>query len=125
MFHLKNIPECDVFHPSSEEFNNFQKYITKCERQTSSGIIKVGINKWQIIPPKGYKARRDGYKYLDFTIPNPIEQIINGQNGIYDLILLQTESKTLSKYQKVVEGSEKIIENKNSLEIEEIVINQS
>ena len=62
-------------------------------------------------------------EYLDFTIPNPIEQIINGQNGIYDLILLQTESKTLSKYQKVVEGSEKIIENKNSLEIEEIVIN--
>ena len=32
----------------------------------------------------------EGYKNIDFTIPHPIEQIVNGQNGIYDLILLQT-----------------------------------
>jgi hypothetical protein len=37
------------------------------------------------------------------------------------LILLQTEPKTLLRYQKIVEGSEKIIENKKQLEIEEIV----
>ncbi len=46
---------------------------------------------------------------------------MNGQNGIYDVILLQTEPKTLMKYQKIVEGNEKIIENKKQLEIEEIV----
>jgi len=44
-------------------------------------------------------------------------------SGIYDLILLQTESKALTKYQKLVEGSEKIIENKKQLEIEEIFWN--
>lgn len=73
------------------------------------------------MPPKGYKPRKDLYKNLEFTIPHPIEQIVNGQNGIYDLVLFQTESKTLTKYQKIVEGYEKIIENKNQLEIEEIV----
>ena len=121
---LRKIKECDVFHPSFEEFKDFQKYMTKCESQATSGIIKVAIYKWQIVPPKGYKARKDGYKHLDFTIPNPIEQIINGQNGIYDVILLQTDPKALTKYQKVVEGSEWIIENKKDLEIEEIVISK-
>lgn len=118
---LKNIPECDIFYPSLEEFKDFQTYMSKCEKESTSGIIKVIYLYIQIIPPKGYKARKEGYKSLDFSIPNPIEQIVNGQNGIYDVILLQTEPKTLLKYQKIVEGNEKIIENKKQLEIEDIV----
>ena len=38
---LENIPYCDVFYPSDEEFKCFEKYVEKCEKQAKSGIIKV------------------------------------------------------------------------------------
>lgn len=38
---LDNIPYCDVFYPSEDEFKIFDKYIEKCERTATSGIIKV------------------------------------------------------------------------------------
>jgi hypothetical protein len=41
---LDDIPHCDVFFPNEEEFKNFEKYITKCEKQSKSGIIKVYFN---------------------------------------------------------------------------------
>lgn len=38
---LEDIPHCDVFYPTEEEFKNFEKYVSKCEKQARSGIIKV------------------------------------------------------------------------------------
>jgi hypothetical protein len=38
---LENIPYCDVFYPSEEEFRNFEKFMSKCEKVTKSGIFKV------------------------------------------------------------------------------------
>jgi hypothetical protein len=75
----------------------------------------------KIIPPAGYKANEGDYSNLDFTIPHPIEQIINGNNGIYDLIYIQREAKPLSKYKKASLANEKMIENKKPLDIEKLV----
>ena len=75
-----------------------------------------------MIPPPCWKARKEDYSNLEFTIPNPIEQIINGKNGIYDLIYIQKEAKVLSKYKKAALNNEKIIENKSPSEIEKLVI---
>jgi len=60
-----------------------------------------------VIPPKGWKARKDNYKDLDIVVPRPIEQIVSGKDGVYELIYLQRESRTLSKYKKLVEGFDK------------------
>jgi hypothetical protein len=38
---LNEIPECEIFYPSLEEFKNFQKFLSKCEKEAKSGIIKV------------------------------------------------------------------------------------
>jgi hypothetical protein len=73
------------------------------------------------VPPKGYKARNDNYKDLDFVIPHPIEQIVGGKDGLFDLILLQRESRSLSKYAKLVKGYDKDNENKEPIDIEKKV----
>lgn len=38
---LEFIPYCNEFYPTLQEFKNFEKYIEKCEKQSTSGIIKV------------------------------------------------------------------------------------
>lgn len=45
---LDDIPHCDVFFPNEEEFKNFEKYVSKCEKQAKSGIIKVYFKKFII-----------------------------------------------------------------------------
>ena len=74
-----------------------------------------------MIPPKSWKARKDGYKNLNFIIPHPIEQIVAGKEGFYELFLLQRESRLLSKYEKLVESFDKITENKKPIDLEKLV----
>jgi hypothetical protein len=74
-----------------------------------------------VIPPKGYKARKDEYKSLNFVIPHPIEQIVNGKEGFYELINLQRESRPLLKYKKLVEGFDKLSNGKEHSEVEKMV----
>ena len=38
---LDQIPFCDIFHPTFDEFNNFENYIEKITKIAKSGIIKV------------------------------------------------------------------------------------
>ena len=38
---LSEIPFCDIFYPTKEEFNNFENYIEKIAQQAKSGIVKV------------------------------------------------------------------------------------
>lgn len=58
---------------------------------------------------------------MDFNIPSPIEQIVTGSSGLYELILIQRESRSLSKYKKLVIGFDKLTENKTPVEIEKMV----
>jgi hypothetical protein len=46
---------------------------------------------------------------------------VTGKDGLYELILLQRESRSLSKYQKLVESFDKITENKKPEEVEKLV----
>lgn len=75
----------------------------------------------KVVPPKGYKARKDEYKNLNFVVPHPIEQIVNGKEGIYELINLQRESRPLCKYKKLVESFDKLTNNKEHPEVEKMV----
>jgi hypothetical protein len=119
---FEEIPHCDIFKPSWDEFVNFAEYVEKIQKIAKSGIVKVKINfNVKIIPPKGYKARKDEYKGIDFVVPHPIEQIVSGKEGLFELILLQRESRSLAKYAKLVEGYDKDNEKKEPLEIEKKV----
>jgi len=41
MIDLDEIPHCDIFHPTEDEFSNFEKCVEKYEKISKSGIIKV------------------------------------------------------------------------------------
>ena len=45
-------------------------------------------------------------------MPKPIEQIVSGRDGFYELVYLQRESRLLSKYKKLVQSFDKITEKK-------------
>jgi hypothetical protein len=38
---FEEIPHCDIYHPTWEEFSNFQGYLEKVQKIATSGIIKV------------------------------------------------------------------------------------
>jgi hypothetical protein len=73
------------------------------------------------VPPKWFKARKDDYKNIDFVVPHPIEQIVCGKDGLYELILLQRESRSLAKYEKLVKVYDKDTESKQPIDIEKKV----
>ncbi len=76
----------------------------------------------KVSSPKSFKARKDNYKNLEFSIPFPIEQYVSGTAGNYEVTLIQRESRSLSKYKKLVEGFDELTEGKSSLEIEKMVL---
>jgi len=45
------------------------------------------------------------------VVPKPIEQIITGKEGFYELLYLQKESRMLTRYRKAVEGFDKYLSN--------------
>jgi hypothetical protein len=75
----------------------------------------------QIVPPEGWIPRKDKYKNLEFGIPYPIEQIVTGNSGVYEVFLIQRESRSLTKYKKLVESFDYLTDNKSPLEIEKLV----
>ncbi len=118
---IDTIPYCDVFNPSTKEFQNFSVYLEKIAKQAKTGIFKVKEILNQVIPPKRWKARKDNYKNLELVIPHPIEQIVSGKEGYYELFYLTRESRTLSKYEKLVESYDKITEGLKPEEVEKLV----
>lgn len=55
----------------------------------------------QVIPPKEYVPRKQGYKStdMDFMIPAPISQIVSGKRGVYQQINVQKRAMTVKQYE--------------------------
>lgn len=111
---ISKISSLPVFHPTMKEFRNFSKYIEKWEKLCgNAGAFKV-------VPPKNWVARKDGYKDLDLTVQRPIEQNVWGSNGIFELMYLLRESRSLEKYEKYVSKFDYCINKKSNFEVEKL-----
>ena len=41
-----------------------------------------------MVPPKEWKARKQGYADVEIVVSNPIEQNVSGSGGFYELFYL-------------------------------------
>lgn len=111
---ISKITSLPVFRPTMKEFRNFSKYIEKCEASCgNAGAFKV-------IPPKNWSARKEGYHDLSLTVQRPIEQNVWGTNGIFELMYILRESRSLEKYEKFVSKFDDTLKNKTNCEIEKL-----
>ncbi|XP_032497032.1 lysine-specific demethylase 4D-like [Phocoena sinus] len=91
-------PSCSimVFHPTKEEFNDFNKYIAYMESQ---GAHRAGLAK--IIPPQDWKARKTYDDIDDILIAAPLQQVISGQAGVFTQHHKKNKAMTLSEYRRL------------------------
>lgn len=106
---------CPVFHPSWEEFKDFQGYIEETEN------LSDGFGMVKIVPPEGWKARKRGYKDIQVQLTNPIRQVVRGLAGIYDVVLMSEGSMDLKSYRAYAQSRE-LRDNLSDEEIENLVI---
>nr|KAG5697397.1 hypothetical protein BaRGS_008823 [Batillaria attramentaria] len=95
------VPKIMVFRPTMEEFKDFNKYIAYMESQ---GAHKAGLAK--VIPPPEWVPRKSGYDDLDITIPAPIEQVVQGCQGLYTQYNIQRKAMHVKDF-KALANSEK------------------
>lgn len=121
------VPFCPAFYPTAEEFHDFSAYIAKCVKKCGHvGIFKVSDQDsefLQVVPPKSWVARREGYEDLEFPVKRPIEQNVQstGARGVYELTLIEKVSRTLDRFMVEAERCERITEGKNVPQIEKLV----
>uniref|UniRef100_A0A8C6WKK6 Lysine-specific demethylase 4B n=1 Tax=Neogobius melanostomus TaxID=47308 RepID=A0A8C6WKK6_9GOBI len=91
-------PSCKImtFRPTMEEFKDFSKYIAYMESQ---GAHRAGLAK--VIPPEGWKPRKNYETIEDMVIPAPITQVVTGQSGLFTQYNIQKKSMTVSEYRKL------------------------
>uniref|UniRef100_A0A674D686 [histone H3]-trimethyl-L-lysine(9) demethylase n=1 Tax=Salmo trutta TaxID=8032 RepID=A0A674D686_SALTR len=84
-----------TFHPTTEEFQNFSRYIAYMESQ---GAHKAGLAK--IVPPKDWKPRKSYDDIDDLVIPAPIQQVVTGQSGLFTQYNIQKKPMTVREFRK-------------------------
>ncbi|XP_033847886.1 lysine-specific demethylase 4B [Periophthalmus magnuspinnatus] len=91
-------PSCKImtFRPTMEEFKDFSKYIVYMESQ---GAHRAGLAK--VIPPEGWKPRKNYETIEDMVIPAPITQVVTGQSGLFTQYNIQKKSMTVGEYRKL------------------------
>lgn len=91
-------PSCKImtFRPTMEEFKDFSKYIAYMESQ---GAHRAGLAK--VIPPEGWKPRKNYETIEDMVIPAPITQVVTGQSGLFTQYNIQKKSMTVGEYRKL------------------------
>ncbi|KFO29206.1 Lysine-specific demethylase 4D [Fukomys damarensis] len=82
-----------IFHPTKEEFNDFDKYITYMESQ---GAHRAGLAK--VIPPKGWRARESYDNISDLIIATPLQQVVSGQAGVFTQYHKRKKAMTVGEY---------------------------
>ncbi|XP_012882771.1 PREDICTED: lysine-specific demethylase 4D-like [Dipodomys ordii] len=91
-------PSCSImtFHPSMEEFADFNKYIAHMESQ---GAHRAGIAK--VVPPKEWRATRSYAKIKGMLIATPLQQTVSGRAGVFTQYNQQKEAMTVEQYQRL------------------------
>ncbi|KAK7889821.1 hypothetical protein WMY93_025381 [Mugilogobius chulae] len=91
-------PSCKImtFRPTMEEFKDFPKFIAYMESQ---GAHRAGLAK--VIPPEGWKPRKNYETIEDMVIPAPITQVVTGQSGLFTQYNIQKKSMTVGEYRKL------------------------
>ncbi|XP_004385619.1 lysine-specific demethylase 4D-like [Trichechus manatus latirostris] len=88
-------PTCSImiFHPTKEEFNDFDKYIAYMESQ---GAHRAGLAK--VIPPKDWKARQTYDDVNDILIATPLQQVASGRAGVFTQYHKKKKAMTVGEY---------------------------
>ncbi|EFB26892.1 hypothetical protein PANDA_015307, partial [Ailuropoda melanoleuca] len=82
-----------TFHPTTEEFKDFNRYITYME---SRGAHRAGLAK--VIPPRGWKARQTYDDISDILIAAPLQQVVSGQAGVFTQYHKKKKATTVGEY---------------------------
>ncbi|GAA6088771.1 lysine-specific demethylase 4C isoform X6 [Tachysurus ichikawai] len=91
-------PACKImtFHPTIEEFRDFNKYLVYMESQ---GAHRAGLAK--VIPPKGWKPRRTYDDIDDLVIQAPIQQMVAGQSGLFTQYNIQKKPLSVQEFRRL------------------------
>ncbi|XP_016062175.1 PREDICTED: lysine-specific demethylase 4D-like, partial [Miniopterus natalensis] len=82
-----------TFHPTMEEFKDFNKYVDYMESQ---GAHRAGLAK--IIPPKEWKARQTYEDINDILIATPLQQVASGRAGVFIQYHREKRAMTVGEY---------------------------
>ncbi|XP_014314774.1 lysine-specific demethylase 4D-like [Myotis lucifugus] len=82
-----------TFHPTIEEFKDFNKYIGYMESQ---GAHRAGLAK--VIPPKEWKARQTYDDVSDMVIATPLQQVASGRAGVFIQYHKKKRAMTVGEY---------------------------
>uniref|UniRef100_A0A673LAU1 [histone H3]-trimethyl-L-lysine(9) demethylase n=1 Tax=Sinocyclocheilus rhinocerous TaxID=307959 RepID=A0A673LAU1_9TELE len=91
-------PACKImtFRPTMEEFKDFNQYLVYMESQ---GAQRAGLAK--VVPPKGWKPRRNYDDIDDFVIQAPIQQMVAGQSGLFTQYNIQKKPLTVQEFRRL------------------------
>ncbi|CAK7315247.1 Lysine-specific demethylase 4D [Vulpes lagopus] len=85
-----------TFHPTMQEFKDFNKYIAYMESQ---GAHRAGLAK--VIPPKEWKARQTYDDISDILIATPLQQVVSGQAGVFTQYHKKKRATTVGEYRQL------------------------
>ncbi|KAG3286387.1 lysine-specific demethylase 4D-like [Ictidomys tridecemlineatus] len=82
-----------TFHPTMEEFSDFNNYIAYMESQ---GAHRAGLAK--VIPPKEWRARQSYDDVSDILIATPLQQVVSGKAGMFTQYHKKKKAMTVGEY---------------------------
>ncbi|MBZ3879512.1 Lysine-specific demethylase 4D [Sciurus carolinensis] len=82
-----------TFHPTMEDFSDFNKYIAYMESQ---GAHRAGLAK--VIPPKEWRARQSYDDIRDILIATPLQQVVSGKAGMFTQYHKKKKTMTVGEY---------------------------
>ena len=97
---IKMKTNCPVFHPSLEEFSDFEKYMEKVEAESA------GFGMAKIVPPASWCARKKGYDKISAKVSHPIKQLVTGLTGSYQVYLISEPEMSYKSFKSYAQKRE-------------------